>query len=165
MKSNEKNTKTEKTEKTELKTVKEIAMEKGFGMAYKPLTEDNMKLFLMANLDEEFLKTIIKEEEYQKMFLTQILNKRLKEFSLEDKVSEEALFMYIVYDATNPGKAIVFLIALVEFYYINKRVATIADIATEIFPLGFYNDATCMFVIDECMKKRKVIGSEIYISR
>jgi hypothetical protein len=52
----------------------------------------------------------------------------------------------------------------VEFYVTEGRIAFNDVLVAKLFPIGFYDDNTCMFAIDECMKKRKVIGSEIYVS-
>lgn len=153
------------TETVGTKTVKQVAEENNFELKFKPLTEDGVQILLMVNLNPDFGKEIIKDPEYINMFLTQILLKRIEVFGLEDKIDQEALFMYLAFGVDNPGKVVLFLIALVEYYEKTGEVATKDDISLKLFPNGFYDDETCEFVANHCMKSRLTIGSEIYISR
>lgn len=144
--------------------IEDVMREKNFRPEYKNLSEDGVRLFLQFTTSSEVLQHVLKSKEYKDQFFTEILDGRINTFELQEKVKHEALISYIVFELNNPAKVILLLIRLLEFYEKNKRAAGWKDIVN-IFPMGFYDDNTCRFIIENCLKTRKTINSEIYISK
>ena len=138
---------------------------KGFIPSYNLLNElgTNMYLtFIESNKgDKKFIDKILNSKEYNNQFLTQILNKRVEVCELQDKIDNAALAMYLCFNIPNPGAVVIYLIDLLEFYETNGRKATVDDMA-DIYPLGFYNKETLIFIIDNITKRNLSVWSNIY---
>lgn len=151
------------------KTIKDLLRDneftKGFIPSYELLTgfgSNTYLAFIESNKgDKKFINKLLKSKEYNNQFLTQILNKRVEVCELQDKIDKEALAMYLCFNIPNPGAAIIYLIELLEFYETNGRKATIVDIA-DIYPRGFYNKETLIFIIDNITKQNLSVWSKIY---
>ena len=155
----------EKTQKTIKELLRDSEFTKGKNISYESFDEDQTRLFIMFTMSNDgegsFAGDLIKSDEYNKQFLTQILKQRVKVFELQDKIDEEALAMYVCFNITNPGSAIIYLIDLLEFYETHGRKATIADISN-IYPMGFYDKDSLLFIIDKITKPKLSIWSTIY---
>lgn len=151
------------------KTIKDLLRDneftKGFIPSYDSLTElgTNMYLsFIESNKgDKKFINKILDSKEYNNQFLTQILNKRVEVCELQDKIDKETLAMYLCFNIPTPGAVVIYLIELLEFYETNGRKATVDDIV-DIYPLGFYNKETLIFIIDNITKRNLSVWSNIY---
>lgn len=138
---------------------------KGFIPSYNLLNElgTNMYLsFIESNKgDKKFINKILDSKTYNNQFLTQILNKRIEVYELQDKIDKGTLAMYLCFNIPNPGAAVIYLIDLLEFYETNGRKATVDDMV-DIYPLGFYNKETLIFIIDNITKQNLSVWSKIY---
>lgn len=138
---------------------------KGFIPSYDLLNELGTNIYLTfieSNKgDKKFIDKILNSKEYNDQFLTQILNKRVEVWELQDKIDNAALAMYHCFNIPSPGAAVIYLIDLLEFYETNGRKATVDDMAN-IYPLGFYNKETLIFIIDNITKQKLSVWSNIY---
>jgi hypothetical protein len=105
---------------------------------------------------------VINDPEYKNAFGVKVIKSRLKVFDLEDTVDESAIIYSLFLNLNTPAKMVIYLISILEKVKETGIPATM-DMATGLFPNGFYDDETVRIIIDECMKKRKTVFSEIYI--
>ncbi len=161
---------TQQTQQTAQKTIKDLLRDsdftKGKNISYEPFDVEQTKLFIMftmdnKNEDRSFIKELLSSDEYNNQFLTQILKKRIEVFNLQDKIDDEALAMYLCFNICSPGAAIIYLIDLLEFYETKGRKATIEDISN-MYPMGFYDENSLLFIIDNITKPKLSIWSQIY---
>ncbi len=162
---------TQQTQQTTQKTIKDPLRDfdftKGKNISYEPFDVEQTKLFIMFTMsnnednDKSFIKELLSSDEYNNQFLTQILKKRIEVFNLQDKIDDEALAMYLCFNICSPGAAIIYLIDLLEFYETKGRKATIGDISN-IYPMGFYDENSLLFIIDNITKPKLSIWSQIY---
>ena len=159
-------------ENKEIKTVRQLLEDseftKGLIKDYVPFKEFQTKLFVMFTMEDKkkpedriFINDFINSDDYNNQFLTKVLKKRIEACELSNMINEEVLAMWVCFSISSPGAAIIYLIDLLEFYETYKRKAEISDISN-IYPFGFYNENTLLFIIDNIMKPNKSIWSKIY---
>ena len=159
-------------ENKELKTVRQLLDDtefvKGMRKEYTPFEEYQTRLFIMFTMEDKkkpeerkFINDFINSDDYNGQFITKVLKKRIEAFKLEDKINDEVLAMWICFGISSPGAAIIYLIDLLEFYETHHRKADISDISN-IYPFGFYDENTLLFIIDNIMKPNRSIFSKIY---
>jgi hypothetical protein len=61
-----------------------------------------------------------------------------------------------------PGKAIMYLIDLLEYNSLTGAVVTMDTVVNDIYPEGFYSDKTCTYIIDNVLKPNKTEWSWLY---
>jgi hypothetical protein len=91
-----------------------------------------------------------------------MLDKRIHAFNLHSSVSDDGMLFWIVLGIGSPAALMLYLIALTDFHTVNERAADAKDIATLIFPDGFYTRETVTVIKNEIIKTNKSINGFIY---
>lgn len=133
---------------------------KGLNPTYQPLTETGSKILLSAIIGEEGKAPMSEEQRkyLNNMFLVQVLKKRLEVFKLPIEFSDDTILAMLAF-VDRPGTMMVLLIDCLNAYEGKKvTVAMLVD----LYPTGFYDEATFGRYIDDFLKTRKVKWSEVY---
>lgn len=130
---------------------------------YSSLTQDQVRLLLLLELNPSTLDKIWEDPDFQESFIVKVFNGRIDAYKLGDMVNPK-LFVYaiMVFGVDSPGKGNIFLIKLLEHYHKNGTVATKDDLSMDMYPMGFYSDKSCRAIIDYCLKTKATVFSELY---
>ena len=90
--------------------------------------------------------------------------KRIEAYELQDKIDNCEIFkILIIFNINNPGKAMVILLDFLEYYDRHGKKASMKDMVLEVYPKGFYDEATFIDIIDNYIKTKKVKYAEVYL--
>ena len=114
-------------------------------------------LFVAATMGE-IQKSPINKEELSKLFLAQIINKRIEVMKLPIKFTDHALVAVSAF-CDRPGYAVALLVDC-----LNKYEGQTVDcgMLADLYPMGFYDEPSLMKYVDDYLKPRKVKWAEIY---
>jgi hypothetical protein len=124
---------------------------------YEQLDEETL-LTLLSLAKMEINKNPAPELPEEASFLSRIVRKRIEAMKLPINFTEYA-YIAINLLVDRPGSAIILLIDTLNKY--EGQIVTIKMLA-ELYPMGFYDEASLIKVIDEEIKPRKRKWSEIY---
>ena len=129
-----------------------------------PFTEstDINAVIVITTLNENACAAIFKTKEFEEEVLLQIIHKRVVNMGLEDKVTKSAILTSILFGIDNPGKAVVYLMELLDYYDINKRPATGKDVMMFIYPDGFYRQEKFTEIVSNVVKPNLSTNCTIY---
>lgn len=123
---------------------------------YKELiTMSDERLKLMF---DEVIKTTPNDD----LFLHNIMLKRIEAFELENFIPDYFVMYIDIYNLYNPGRVVLFVCLLVEMSKQLGRRLTVSDV-NNMFPIGFYNDETCIWMIDNLIKTKIHPEYKIYL--
>ncbi len=91
-----------------------------------------------------------------------IIKKRLECFNIEHVMTNKLMFLTFYFNLLTPGKLILFIIELKDFYDERKRVPTVQDVCIEIFPRGFYSQKCMSEIINKILKPKLCDNAYIY---
>jgi len=113
-------------------------------------------------LTESACAEIFKSEEFKEEFIFQVMYKRVKAYGLEDKVSKSAIIASLLFNIDNPGKAITYIIELLDYYNKTNKVANGKDVMMFIYPDGFYTNDKFTEIVDKVIKPNLSTNTYIY---
>lgn len=147
----------------ELPGMEEVLRSKGIPVRFKQMDKEQVEIFIKLNFmfNEDECKSITDDPEWNKEFLVQVANKRIKMFP---EVFHPAVLPLVIMalDVNNPGKINIFIARCLEWYLSHEQLITPNIVSMQIFPMGFFDDETGSNIANECMKPKTSIFSEIY---
>lgn len=123
---------------------------------FKELDKEQAKYYLNCVYVES---SNLKLEAEPTDFCSRLIKSRIQNLHLPIKFTDIALFAAISLHECNPGKAITILIDCLCKYKDDE--VTVAKL-TEVFPWGFYDEVTFTDYVDNYLKPKKTLWSEIY---
>lgn len=123
---------------------------------FKELSKENAKYYLNCVYVES---SNLKLDEDPTDFCSKVIQTRINALNLPIKFSKTALFAAYSLHEGNVGKAVTILIDCLCKYKDDE--ITVAKL-TEVYPWGFYTDATFQDYVDNYLKLKKTLWSEIY---
>jgi len=150
----------------DLKYTKEVAEELGFKYEYDaPPTDvnvlrDNVMMLTVAANGEDYVSGLLSDPECPLLF--QIINKRVETLGLTEYIAPSAIIMAAIYNIESPGKAIVYLIELLDYAVRNNVKVDYIAVTTSIFPDAFFTNETASNIIDKIHKLKKAKHSTVY---
>lgn len=141
--------------------------EKGFEPQFNKLEISEMILYKeLITMSDERLKLmfdeVIKTTPNDDLFLHNIMLKRIEAFELENFIPDYFVMYIDIYNLYNPGRVVLFVCLLVEMSKQLGRRLTVSDV-NNMFPIGFYNDETCIWMIDNLIKTKIHPEYKIYL--
>lgn len=133
----------------------------GLNPIYARMDEEHSKIFFIATISEEISKKDGKEEvnpDVEGQFLIKILNKRIEACKLPIKFNEAAK-MAVLALVDRPGSVVALLIDCLNAH--EGKTVTVEMLAN-LYPWGFYDEATLSRYINDYLKPRKIKWAEIY---
>ena len=141
--------------------------ERGFEPKFNKLEISDMIFYKeLITMSDERLKLmfdeVIKTTPNDDLFLHNIMLKRIEAFELENFIPDYFVMYIDIYNLYNPGRVVLFVCLLVEMSKQLGRRLTVSDV-NNMFPIGFYNDETCIWMIDNLIKNKIHPEYKIYI--
>ena len=141
--------------------------ERGFEPKFNKLEISDMIFYKeLITMSDERLKLmfdeVIKTTPNDDLFLHNIMLKRIEAFELENFIPDYFVMYIDIYNLYNPGRVVLFVCLLVEMSKQLGRRLTVSDV-NNMFPIGFYNDETCIWMIDNLIKTKIHPEYKIYI--
>lgn len=130
-----------------------------FRPRYEQLSQEQSKLLFMIIMADAEKMPPPPEHEYD--LLMQILKKRIDVLELPVQLDGWALAALTLI-ATNPGRAVVALIDCLDKF---EGKVTVEDITMRLYPMGFYDEESLTYIVDNIHKKNLAKWSGIYGSR
>lgn len=124
---------------------------------YKPMDSRQSELFILAAI-ESVSPGVANADKINNDMRSQIIDKRIEVLKLPIKFTTSAKLAVLAL-TDNPGKVVALLVDCLNNF--EGQEITSREIA-ELYPVGFYDDATFERYIDEYLKPRKVKWAEIY---
>lgn len=147
----------------ELPGMEEVLRSKGIPVRFQQMDKDQVEIFIRLNFmfNEDECKSITDDPEWNQEFLVQVAKKRMDLFP---NVFHPAILplAIMVLGVNNPGKINIFIARCLEWYLEYGKQITQDIISMQIFPFGFFDDETGSTIINECMKPKTSMFSEIY---
>lgn len=145
----------------------EMMKERGFEPQFNKLEISDMILYKeLVSMSEDVFKSmfdkITKTTPEDELFLHNIMLKRIEAFELENFIPDYFVMYIDIYNLYNPGRVILFVCLLVEMAKELDRKLTVSDV-NNMFPIGFYNDDTCIWIIDNLIKTKIHPEHKIYL--
>jgi hypothetical protein len=135
---------------------------KGLNPEYHEMSPSSAELFVAAVLIEQTKsEDRIAEEDVSQPQLIRILEKRLSVFKLPIVFTPSAKMAALAL-APIAGAMVVLLIDCLNAFE-GKTVT--ATMLAELYPIGFYDDATLHRYVEDFMKPRRVKWADVYIQR
>jgi hypothetical protein len=128
-------------------------------------TKSLMAFILNSDDNEKFKKDILQMMEQNHLPYKIALNNAEVHNVLGNCVEPLSLATMLAFDIDNPGKANLFLIDLLNFYFEKGRPATVDDVSMDIYPFGFYCEEDITSIIDNALKINKVYIFQVYIKK
>ena len=136
-----------------MKTAKEL----GFIPEYKPMNEEQSRLFISIMLASQVDKAVLPEDDLP--FVIQIVQKRIEAMKLPIDFDTTGLLAALILSDGNPGKMVTILIDSLTKY--EGQTVTIEEIS-EVYPWGFYTDESFEEYVEKYLKTRKCKWGHIY---
>ena len=86
----------------------------------KERLKDLINVFTIETVDHNRAFGKYFKENYDKYQTFNEYFESYKQNELQDKIDEEALAMYVCFNITNPGSAIIYLIDLLQYFYLDN---------------------------------------------
>lgn len=136
----------------------EMMRGRGYEPKFNKLEISEMILYkeLITMSDERLISMfdeVIKTTPNDDLFLHNIMLKRIKAFELEKYIPDYFVMYIDIYNLYKPSIVVLFVCLLVEMSKKLDRRLTVSDV-NNMFPIGFYNDETCIWIIDNLMKTK-----------
>jgi hypothetical protein len=137
----------------------------GLNPRYTPMDEEQSKLFTTACLLEgrqpgqDDLAAL--EKSLSEQFFIKVLDKRIEAMKLPIQFSQTGKMAALAFVKV-VGAMVVLLIDCLNAY--EGKTITTAELA-DLYPIGFYDEATLERYVDDYMKPRRVKWSDVYLSR
>jgi len=148
------------------KFTKDLAEELGFEYKYETPSTDidilknNVMMMTIAAQGDAKVEEILNSKDCPVLF--ELMYKRVKAFDLTDRIAPTAILMAALYDIDRPGKAVIYLIELLDFAIRNNKKVDYNDVTVSIFPEAFFTDETCKNIIDKIHKPKLARNSGLY---